>query len=292
MLSIQEKKYWVWLSRLPRIGTKTIEKLLKRYKSLEEIYKLDIDELMTNENIGIKLAKTIISEEYRNNLDKYIDYMEKEKIQIVTIDDEEYPDNLKIIDDYPMYLYTKGNIELLNKKSIAIVGTRNCTDYGKKVAYDMASKLARNNIVVVSGLAKGIDTFSHIGTLNRNSSTIAVLGSGIDKIYPKENEKLAQKILTKDGLIISEYIMGSKIEKSNFPARNRIISGISSGLLVIEAPKRSGALITVDFALEQGKEVYAVPGNINSVYSKGTNQLLKEGAKLVESIDDILQEIL
>ena len=265
MLSIQEKKYWVWLSRLPRIGTKTIEKLLKRYKSLEEIYKLDIDELMTNENIGIKLAKTIISEEYRNNLDKYIDYMEKEKIQIVTIDDEEYPDNLKIIDDYPMYLYTKGNIELLNKKSIAIVGTRNCTAYGKKVAYDMASKLARNNIVVVSGLAKGIDTFSHMGTLNRNSST---------------------------SLIISEYIMGSKIEKTNFPARNRIISGISSGVLVIEAPKRSGALITVDFALEQGKEVYAVPGNINSVYSKGTNQLLKEGAKLVESIDDILQEIL
>ena len=292
MLSIQEKKYWVWLSRLPRIGTKTIEKLLKRYKSLEEIYKLDIDDLMTNENIGIKLAKTIISEDYRNNLDKYIDYMEKEKIQIITIDDEEYPENLKMIEDYPMYLYTKGNIELLNKKSIAIVGTRNCTDYGKKVAYDMASKLARNNIVVVSGLAKGIDTFSHIGTLNRNSSTIAVLGSGIDKIYPKENEKLAQKILTKDGLIISEYIMGSKIEKSNFPARNRIISGISSGLLVIEAPKRSGALITVDFALEQGKEVYAVPGNINSVYSKGTNQLLKEGAKLVESIDDILQEIL
>lgn len=291
MLAIQEKMYWVWLSRIPRIGTKTIEKLLKRYKSLEEIYKLDIDELITNENIGEKLAKTIISEEYRQDLDKYIEYMEKQKINMVTINDEEYPENLRVIDDHPMYLYTKGNIELLNKKAVAIVGTRNCTNYGKKVAYDMASKLVRSNIVVISGLAKGIDTFSHIGTLNKKASTIAVLGSGIDEIYPKENKKLAQEILNKEGLIISEYIMGSKIEKTNFPARNRIISGISSGVLVVEAPRRSGALITADFALEQGKEVFAIPGNINNIFSKGTNQLLKEGAKLVDNIEDILLEL-
>lgn len=291
MLSIQEKMYWVWLSKLPRVGTKTIEKLLKKYKSLEEIYKLDIDEIMTNENIGERLAQTIVSEEYRKNLDKYIEYMEKEKIDIIAISDEEYPQQLKIINDHPMYLYTKGNIELLRKKSIAMVGTRNCTSYGKKVAHDMANKLVDNNFIIVSGLAKGIDTFSHIGALKKNSSTIAVLGCGIDRIYPKENEKLAQEILKKDGLIISEYIMGAKLEKLNFPARNRIISGISEAVLVIEAPKKSGALITVDFALEQGKEVFAVPGNINSIFSKGTNQLLKEGAKLVDCIDDILQEL-
>lgn len=139
-------------------------------------------------------------------------------------------------------------------------------------------------------MAKGIDTFSHIGALENTDSTIAVLGCGIDKIYPKENIKLAREILNKNGLIISEYIMGSRLEKLNFPARNRIISGLSEGVLVIEAPEKSGALITVDFALEQGREVFAVPGNINSMFSKGTNKLIKEGAKLVDEIDDILQE--
>lgn len=291
MLSIREKIYWIWLSRLPRIGTRTIENLLKKYKTLEEVYKLDIDELITNENIGNKLAQTIVSEEYRKNLDKYIEYMEKEKINIVTIEDNEYPQKLKMIDDYPMYLYTKGNIDLLNKKSIAMVGTRNCTNYGRKVAVNLSKKLVDNNVVVISGLARGIDTFSHIGALRRESSTIAVLGCGIDKIYPKENEKLAKEIINKKGLIVSEYVIGSKIEKMNFPARNRIISGLSKGVVVIEAPQKSGALITVDFALEQGREVFAVPGNIDSIFSKGTNDLLKEGAKLVNNINDILQEL-
>ena len=291
MLSIKEKKYWIWLSRLPRIGTKTIAKLLKKYKTLEEIYKLDIDELISNENIGNRLAEIIVSKEYKTNLNKYIEYMEKEKINIVTIEDKEYPQTLKMINDYPMYLFTKGNTDLLNKKSIAMVGTRNCTDYGKKVANNLAKKLVDNDMVVVSGLARGIDTFSHIGALKRKSSTIAVLGCGIDRIYPKVNEKLAMEIINKNGLIVSEYVMGSKIEKMNFPARNRIISGLSKGVVVIEAPKKSGALITVDFALEQGREVFAVPGNINSIFSMGTNDLLKEGAKLVSDVNDILQEL-
>ena len=291
MLSIKEKKYWIWLSRLPRIGTKTIAKLLKKYKTLEEIYKLDIDELISNENIGNRLAEIIVSKEYKTNLNKYIEYMEKEKINIVTIEDKEYPQTLKMINDYPMYLFTKGNTDLLNKKSIAMVGTRNCTDYGKKVANNLAKKLVDNDMVVVSGLARGIDTFSHIGALKRKSSTIAVLGCGIDRIYPKVNEKLAMEIINKNGLIVSEYVMGSKIEKMNFPARNRIISGLSKGVVVIEAPKKSGALITVDFALEQGREVFAVPGNINSIFSMGTNDLLKEGAKLVSNVNDILQEL-
>jgi len=291
MLSIKEKKYWIWLSRLPRIGTKTVEKLLKKYKTLENIYNIGIDELLTNENIGNKLAKTLVCEDYRKNLDKYIEYMEKEKINIVTINDKEYPKKLKKIEDYPMYLYTRGNIELLNRNSIAMVGTRNCTNYGKKIAGDFAKKLVANNFIIVSGLAKGIDTFSHMGTLNKKSSTIAVLGCGIDRIYPKENEKLAQEILNNEGLIVSEYIMGSKVEKLNFPARNRIISGLSDAILVVEAPNKSGALITVDFALEQGKEVFAIPGNINSFFSIGSNNLIKDGAKLVNNIEDILQEL-
>lgn len=150
MLQIQEKKYWIWISRLPRIGAKTIEKLLDKYKTLEEIYKLDIEELKNNNGIGEKLAQIIVSAEYRNNMDKYIQYMEKEKINIITINDKEYPETLRKINDRPMYLYAKGNLELLNKKSIAIVGTRNCTNYGKSIARKMANNLVKNDIIIIS----------------------------------------------------------------------------------------------------------------------------------------------
>lgn len=291
MLSLQENIYWIWISRLPKIGTKTLKKLLDKYETPEKIYKLTKNELMKDKIIGEKLIETVLNKDYRKNLDKYIEYMKMEKINIITINDKEYPKNLKQINDYPMYLYAKGNLELLNRKSIAVVGSRNCTNYGKCIAKDISKKLVKNNYVIVSGLARGIDTFSHIGALNNKESTIAVLGNSIDKVYPIENINLAKKILEKNGLIISEYVIGTQLNRLNFPARNRIISGISNGVLVIEAKEKSGALITVDFALEQGKEVFAVPGNINNIFSKGTNQLIKEGAKLVNNIEDILQEI-
>ena len=291
MLSIEEKKYWIWLSRLPKVGNKTMEKLIEKYHFPDVIYNLSKKELTGNDRIGEKIADIILSKKYRIDLEKYISYMKKENINIITIMDKEYPKKLKQIEDCPMYLYTKGNIELLNKKSIAIVGSRNCTSYGKEVAQIMAKQLASNNIIVVSGLAKGIDTFSHLGAISYYSSTIAVLGCGIDRIYPNENRRLAQNILQKSGLIISEYVMGTKPERLNFPARNRIISGISDGVLVIEATNKSGALITVDFAIEQGKEVFAIPGNINSIFSNGTNQILKEGAKLTNNVMDILEEL-
>lgn len=177
MLSIQEKMYWVWLSRLPRIGAKTIERLLKKYETLEEIYNLDKEELMNNYKIGEKIAETIVDKQYRENLSKYIEYMEKQQINIITVKNKEYPEKLKRIEDHPMYIYTRGNIELLNKKSIAIVGSRNCTNYGRKISQMMANELVKNDFVIVSGLAKGIDTFSHIGALKNRASTIAVLGS-------------------------------------------------------------------------------------------------------------------
>ena len=291
MLSLQDNIYWIWTSRLPKIGTKTLQKLLKKYDTLENIYKLTQKELMSDKIIGENLIETILNEEYRKNLDKYIEYMEREKINIITVADKEYPEKLKQINDCPMYLYVKGNLDLLNKKSIAMVGSRKCTSYGKIVAKNISNKLAKNNFVVVSGLAKGIDTFFFFFSLENEKSTIAVLGSSIDNIYPNENINLAKKIIEKNGLIMSEYVIGSKPERLNFPARNRIISGISDGVLVIEAREKSGALITVDFALEQGKEIFAVPGNINNVYSKGSNQIIKEGAKLVNCVEDILEEI-
>lgn len=289
-MSIKEKVYWVWISRIPKVGTKTIQKLLKIYKTPEKIYNLTKQELI-NCKIQKQVIENILDKKYRNNLNEYINYMEKEKIDIITIMDKEYPQKLKQISDFPMYLYTKGNIKLLNKKSIAMVGSRNCTNYGKNVAKDIGRKLVENNIVVVSGLAKGIDTYSHLGALFGNESTIAVLGNSIDSIYPQENKWLAKEILNKNGLIISEYVMGAELKKINFPARNRIISGLSDGVLVIEAKEKSGALLTVDFALEQGKEVFAIPGNIYSNFSKGTNGIIKEGAKLISNVDDILQEI-
>ena len=292
MLSLIENKYWIWISRLPGIGTKTLKKLLSKYGSLNEIYTLTKEKLIEDRIISDKIIETIIDKKYRENLNKYIEYMEKEKINIITQDDIEYPDKLKQIYDSPMYLFTKGNVNLLKRKSIAIVGSRFWTNYGKTIAKSLAEDLVKNNIIIVSGLAKGIDSFSHIGTLKKEESTIAVLGSSHDNIYPKENINLANKIIEKNGLIVSEYVIGSKLVKYNFPARNRIISGISDGILVIEAKEKSGALITVDFALEQGKDVFAVPGNINNSFSKGSNQIIKEGAKLVCSVDDILQEFL
>lgn len=214
------------------------------------------------------------------------------KYKVIKIDKNSrlYPERLKNIDYPPKQLYCLGNLELLNCKStLAMIGSRNCSTYGEKVAKDFAFHLAQNEVCIVSGLAKGIDAFSHIGALNANGKTIAVLGSGLDNIYPKENEKLFQEIIKKDGLIITEYPLGTKPLKHNFPARNRIISGLSDSVLVVEARKNSGTNITVDFALDQGKDVFVIPGNIYSKTSDGTNFLITEGAIPVLSYRDILK---
>ncbi len=185
--------------------------------------------------------------------------MKNKNIKIITINDEEYPQKLKNIYDYPILLYYKGNIEILKRKSIAIIGSRDCTQYGINMAKKIANELSNRNIYIVSGLARGIDTCAHIGAIKEKAKTIAVLGNGLDSIYPSENKKLSEIIIDKGGLILSEYIIGTKPEKKNFPERNRIISGIANGVVVVEAKEKSGSLITVDFALEQGRDVYAVP---------------------------------
>lgn len=182
-----------------------------------------------------------------------------------------------------------GNIEILNNRGLAIVGCRDATSYGKNASIYFSYNIAKQNINIVSGLAKGIDSFSHIGALNADGKTIAVIGSGLDIIYPKENELLAKKIVQNGGAIVSEYSLGTKPNKRHFPARNRIISGLSQGVLVVEAKEKSGSLITVDFALEQGRQVFAVPGNINSLNSVGTNKLIKDGAIPALHYMDIIQ---
>ena len=212
-------------------------------------------------------------------------------IKTIKIDDNIYPKNLKQIYDPPKTLYCLGNIELLkSNKKIGMIGCRNFSNYGKNIAEKFAYELSLNGIVIVSGGARGIDSFSHKGCNMAHKGTIMVVGNGLDYVYPPENRLLERKIIENNGLIISEYPIGTKPSKYTFPARNRIISGISSGILVVEAKQKSGTSITVDFALEQGKNIYAIPGNIDSENSSGTNELIKQGAKMTTMIDDILED--
>ena len=215
------------------------------------------------------------------------------EIKEIYINSENYPENLRNIYDPPKKLYVLGNFKILKEKAIAIVGSRKATEYGKKVAFQISQELTKENINIVSGLAIGIDTYAHLGAISiRNQAgTIAVLGSGIDIIYPKENTELARKIIQTGGCIVSEYSLGTKPNKINFPQRNRIISGLSDGVVIVEASEESGSLITAEFGIEQGKEIFAVPGNIDNSLSKGTNKLIQDGAKMILSSKDILEEI-
>ena len=208
------------------------------------------------------------------------------KIKTITVGDEAYPENLMHIYGKPQTLYVLGNEKLLDAQSIAIIGCRKASDYGWKNAYKFGYELAKKGICVVSGFARGIDSYAHKGALAAKGTTIAVLGCGLDVVYPPENVDLYKQIVMNNGAIITEYPLGSRPEKHHFPARNRIISGLSDGVLVVEAKERSGTLITVEYALEQGKNVYAIPGNITSENSYGTNELIKEGAIPITKIED------
>lgn len=281
-------KYWVWLSRIEGLGPIKIKSLLEKYKTPERIWNLNKSELMQIKGIGENIANNILKREYRENLEQYIKYMERYNIGIITIKDKDYPKDLLHIYDAPAILYYKGDKELLHTNMIAIIGCRDCSEYGKEVSMKFSQELAKNGITIISGMAKGIDSYSHIGSIKAGGKTIAVLGSGIDIIYPKENRLLYDKILFTGGLILSEYVIGTKPNKLNFPARNRIISGLSKGLIVVEAKEKSGTLNTVDFALEQGKEIFVIPGNITSNNSVSTNELIKQGANCVTCVEDIL----
>lgn len=282
--------YWIWLSRIKGLGSIKIQKLLEKYKTPERIWNCTKQELLQVEQIGEETVNEILKEEYRKDLLKYKNYMDQNQIKVISIYDKNYPEKLKNIYDKPIVLYVKGDEKILNDFSLAIVGCRENTKYGEIVTKQIASELVKKEITTISGLARGIDSISQEETVNQKGKTIAVLGNSLDTIYPTENKKLADKIIANGGAIVSEYVIGSKIEKMNFPARNRIISGLSDGIIVVEAKKKSGTMITVDFALEQGKSVFAIPGNITIKNSEGTNELIKQGAKMVTRIEDILEE--
>lgn len=285
--SDKQYKYWIWFSRIEKLSSRKKEMLLIQYNLPEKIYNLDKFELTHIEFLNYEEVEDVLNNKYRENLEEYSKYMKKNNIQLITMFENEYPERLKNIYDKPVLLYAVGNTELLKRNSVAIVGSRNCSEYGKSISRKIAYDLAKQNICVISGLAKGIDKYSHIGALDATGKTIAVIGSGLDNIYPYENKNLYERIIKNDGLIVTEYVIGTKPCKINFPARNRIISGLSDAIVVVEAGLRSGALITADFGLEQGKEIFAIPGNINSLNSQGTNELIKQGAVLVTKSEDI-----
>ena len=285
---MEKLKYWLWISKIKNLGSITIQKLLKKYGSTDKIYNLTKEVLL--EVVGEKIAKEILDLKYKENLESELIYLKRNNIELISIMDSRYPKKLQEIYDKPICLYVKGNVEILNSFSIAIIGCRNNTEYGEQMARKIVQDLVQKNVVTVSGLARGIDSIAHKATVEKSGKTIAVIGSGLDNLYPKENIKLARDIIENGGAIITEYPIGTKPEKMNFPARNRIISGISNGIVVVEAKKKSGTMITVDFALEQGKEVFCVPGNVTSKNSEGTNELIKEGASIVTKVQDILQE--
>lgn len=256
---IEEKFYKIWLTLIEGLGIKRYINLIKVLKNNKGIFNASKEELIQVKLIDEKICYQILDIQKREMAKKYLKYMQYNKIDIISIEDKQYPPYLREIYNPPICLYIKGNKNIFENIGIGIIGCRECSEYGKKVAEQFSYNLAINNINIVSGLAKGIDSYAHLGATYAKGLTTAVLGSGIDIIYPKENNYLIDKILRTNGAIISEYPIGTQPSKINFPARNRIISGIAKGLLVVEAKKKSGTLITVDFALEQGRDVFIIP---------------------------------
>lgn len=286
---MKDMKYWVWLSSIPGIGARRFNQLIDQFGSPQAIWSASKRQLEMIPGIGGKTVSNILDKRYRDNLSTYMNRLKELGVGISCITDNNYPASLKIIHDPPFLLYVRGTLQDHGRKAIAIVGSRKATEYGKNMAYGLAYELACRGIIIVSGMARGIDTQAHKGALDAGGRTIAVLGCGVDICYPPENRDLMNKIIN-SGTVISEFPLGAVPIPGNFPARNRIISGLSMGVVVIEAGEKSGSLITVDFALEQGKDVFAVPGNAINQESKGTNRLIKEGAKMVTCIEDILEE--
>lgn len=286
---MNKKEYWYWLLNIKNIGLKKTKAIIDYYGCPKEAFTCKESELKQMKILNRNDIVNIISSKNINLIKKDYNNLCKKNIAFITMDDEEYPNKLKNIYDPPFGIYVKGKLPADDKLNIAIIGARSCSTYGKEVAKNISKDLARRGVQIISGLAHGIDGFAHSGALEVNGYTCAVLGCGIDICYPRENFNIYMDILGEGG-IISEYGSGKPPLAHQFPMRNRIISALSDGILVVEAKEKSGSLITVDSALEQGKNVYAIPGNIYSKLSEGCNNLIKIGAKIVSNYQDILED--
>lgn len=289
MADTNELKYWVGFSRIPGIGRIRISQLKEHFGSLQYAWEAPEGKLK-QAGLDSRSIDNLLLLRPKISLDVEMEKLERYKIRVLVCEDAHYPPRLKEIHDYPPVLYVRGSLLPGDDPCLAAVGTRRPTIYGRQVAEEIVADLARSKIVIVSGLARGIDTLAHRAALDAGGKTIAVLASGLDIVYPAENAKLAQTIM-EQGVLVSEYPLGVRPKAENFPLRNRIMSGLSLGVLVIEAGERSGALITAFQAVEQNREVFAIPGSILSPASKGTNRLIQEGAKLVDNYADIIEEL-
>jgi DNA processing protein len=287
---MNKKDTYLWLLSIGGIGNKTIEKIEANIENIEELINFSDKDILNLENINLNIKQNIVKYKSRAYIDSIKEKLYKYNVEYISKNESIYPSKLKHIYNSPNILFYKGDITQLNNLSLAMVGSRRPTPYGLWCAQNISEKLSNCGINIVSGMAIGIDEYSHKGCIKGESKTIAVLGSGVENPLPKSNIKLSEKILEDGGLLISEYNVEYPVSAGNYPARNRLISGLSEGVIVVEAAKKSGSLITVDFALEQGKNVFAIPGNINSDMSKGCHRIIKEGAKLVDDIDDIINE--
>jgi DNA processing protein len=281
---------WLALALTPGLGPTKARKLVEHFGGAEAIFRASLTEL---EGSGIKAvtAQSIATGKSAELAREEIARAASEEVSILSLDDPSYPPRLKEIYDPPVILYVRGNAEALTKPGIAMVGTRHPTPYGSGMAERLACDLAAQGLVIVSGMARGVDTASHRGAISAKGKTIAVFGTGVDVIYPKENSRLAEQILALGGALISEFAIGTFAAPQNFPIRNRIISGMSVGVLVVEAAEYSGTRITARCALEQNRDVFAVPGNVTNKNSWGPNTLIKQGAKLVATWEDVWEDL-
>jgi DNA processing protein len=279
---------WITLSQIPGLGNEGLRRLLQAFGSPEYILSASVSSL--SEHVKPKVARAVVEGVDRSVLDSVASWLNDPLNRILTVADSDYPQQLLNISDPPLLLYVKGRPDLLNTQSLAVVGSRSATAQGLRNAEAFAYSASNAGLCIVSGMAHGIDAAAHYGGLKGPASSIAVVGTGLDKVYPAANRDLAHS-LAQHGAIISEFPLGTPPIAANFPRRNRIISGLSLGCLVVEASLQSGSLISARMALEQGREVFAIPGSIHSPQSKGCHALIKQGAKLVECAQDILEEL-
>ena len=287
---MEKKRHWIALNMVLGIGKTLFHRLTREIGPPDQVFRATRKDLLRVDGIGEKTADEILKFDVEKSIDREFSLMEKLGIDFLTSSCPDYPSLLKTIYDPPPVLYYTGKNPDRFPVSLAIVGTRAPTSYGSLVAERLSVRLAEMGICIVSGMARGIDTIAHQSAIKAGGDTIAVFGCGLSHTYPPENAALRKKI-AEHGAVVSEFAVSVKPDRNNFPARNRVISGLSVGTLVVEAGEKSGALITAQFALEQGRDVFAVPGNISSPNSRGTNQLIKMGAKLIDSPEAVVEEL-
>ena len=282
-----EEYYLMWLNRVDGFGFKRVNQLLEHFGSAEALWHAEPAEIRAFRGLSEKMAELLISSRDEDQLNDWIIELEEKEIEFYSYWHPRYPRLLREISDPPLGIYVRGELPDDDIDTVAIIGARKCSRYGATVAYDIAKELGKTNVVVVSGMARGIDSEGHKGIMDGGGKTIAVLGCGVDICYPPENQELMQRI-AENGCVISEFAPGMPAMPGNFPSRNRIIAGLSKMVVVVEAGKKSGTLITADLALDYGRDVFVVPGNVTSALSKGTNELIKQGCPIITEGNDIL----